>query len=554
MARTALPPPVLSLLRAGVFLALAATAGAAQTEFPFAAGTDSTGRAQAVSDAAGRVLIESPEFPRGLWVHLADEAGQALAGIQVEYQGRADSLVTLRCVEPSGLRQETLLWIRPLEHPLQVILPLSELVDLPVGMTPVVWHVGRGVEMSLEPTRTRLVGWGAVEALFRERWRVSTGRVVIKLDDRAVAIDLDDFGFQNTGKLISHLRQMHHPVTASLADTPILEALVVEGSNSVILYTSLFEDEKLERAVRHILGVHDLWLERPPGFRITRQEVASWRGLYVPDGMRGIRSLVGLEHFISAERLDLHDNNIEDLSPLAGLTNLQEIRLDHNQISDVSPLATLTELWRLYLNDNEIVDIGPLASLTKLRRLFLGENQIVDIGPLGSLKNLRGLYLSGNQIHVLASLDSLRNLGELRLGANEITNVSPLASLTSLYALSLDNNDLKDFSSLASLTGLQMLSLNGNRIANVSPLMPLTGMWRLDLSDNEIEDISPLVDLTGLFKLHLQNNGIEDLSSLIANHGLGSHDTVTLQGNPLSDEAVNEQIPALRRRGVRVSY
>ena len=109
------PPtrPVPSLFRDGALLALAATAAAAQTEFPHAAGTDSSGRAQAVSDAAGRVLIESPEFPRGLWVDLVDEAGQELAGIQMEYEGSPDGLVAIWSADPSGLRQETLLWTRP---------------------------------------------------------------------------------------------------------------------------------------------------------------------------------------------------------------------------------------------------------------------------------------------------------------------------------------------------------------------------------------------------------------------------------------------------------
>ena len=65
MASTSLPRPLLSLLRAGALLAVAATSAAAQPEYPFA-GTDGEGWAQAVSDSTGLVLIESPHFPRGL--------------------------------------------------------------------------------------------------------------------------------------------------------------------------------------------------------------------------------------------------------------------------------------------------------------------------------------------------------------------------------------------------------------------------------------------------------------------------------------------------------
>ena len=56
---------------------------------------------------------------------------------------------------------------------------------------------------------------------------------------------------------------------------------------------------------------------------------------------------------------------------------------------------------------------------------------------------------------------------------------------------------------------------------------------------------------TNLKRLFLERNSIRDISSLIANTGL---DRVQLKGNPLSDEAINEQIPALRARGVSVTY
>jgi Leucine-rich repeat (LRR) protein len=55
-----------------------------------------------------------------------------------------------------------------------------------------------------------------------------------------------------------------------------------------------------------------------------------------------------------------------DVSPQAGLTNLQDLKLNDNQISDIS-LSGLTNLLTLDLNDNQITDVSPLAGLTSLR-------------------------------------------------------------------------------------------------------------------------------------------------------------------------------------------
>jgi len=72
------------------------------------------------------------------------------------------------------------------------------------------------------------------------------------------------------------------------------------------------------------------------------------------------------------------ENQITDVTPLAGLTNLQSLALNNNQITDVSPIAEFTNLKPLYvyLEDNQITDISPLAGLTNSVSLFLKGNPI----------------------------------------------------------------------------------------------------------------------------------------------------------------------------------
>ena len=401
-----------------------------QEELSAFCGTDSTGRAQAVSDAAGQVLIESPEFPRGLWVDLADEAGKRLAGIEVEYQGRADSLVAIWVVDPSGLRQETLLWTRPPVAPLRLALKPGGEADLPHGLVSIDWRIDPDAEElpMLNPVEgPRLADWGDLTTFLQERWQGHTGRVVVQVDSTALAVDL-----------------AHPEAVEGLVDY-LERSLPVPGEEiasfvQVILVPRTFErelallDDSIALTISFVLV---------PGSDLEEWVLAELGRSSGP---------VTLSEASAMDELDLRSSEIVDVSPLAALTNLVELDLRDNRIVDVDPLASLTNLAFLYLDGNEIVDVSPLASLERLVELWLGRNQIVDVSPLAALTNVDGLLLEGN----------------------EIVDVSPLASLTRLLLLSLGENRIVDVDPLASLTNLNLLYLGGNEIVDVSPLASLT--------------------------------------------------------------------------------
>ncbi len=67
--------------------------------------------------------------------------------------------------------------------------------------------------------------------------------------------------------------------------------------------------------------------------------------------------------------LSLNNNQITDLTPLSGLTNLTALNLEENQIADLTPLSGLTNLTTLNLANNQIADLRPLSGLTKLSSL-----------------------------------------------------------------------------------------------------------------------------------------------------------------------------------------
>ncbi len=81
----------------------------------------------------------------------------------------------------------------------------------------------------------------------------------------------------------------------------------------------------------------------------------------------------------------------------------------------------------------------------------------------------------------------------------------------------------------------------------------MDALFWLEAEYNDIDDISDLEDLEDLNILNLEGNQIGDVSPLVDNAGMGSGDTVNLEGNPLSTTSCNTHIPALKVRGVSIT-
>lgn len=313
-----------------------------------------------------------------------------------------------------------------------------------------------------------------------------------------------------------------------------------------------------------------------------------------------------LSGLTSLHVLWLSSNNIVDVTPLSGLIELTFLDLDYNSIMDVTPLSNLTNLTQLWLNYNSITDLAPLSSLAGLTRLDLRQNNVSDLEPLSSLTNLTRTDLRENAITDLSPLSGLASLTSLQLWDNAIVDVAPLSGLTNLSSLTLFRNNIREIGSLIANSGLgagDVLSLSENPLSPRAlcediPTLELRGflsltydgactsaaisipdvdleqairialdipsggvypsdmsaLTSLDASAFGIADLASLEAATNLSFLDLSENSIVDIAALVANGGLGSGDVLILTGNPLSQTALCDQIPALEGRGVTVTY
>ena len=264
-------------------------------------------------------------------------------------------------------------------------------------------------------------------------------------------------------------------------------------------------DPNLRSAIEEALG-------KTKGAAITRADMQTLTK-FEGEG-RGIQNLTGIEFAENLELLDLSDNEVSDLSPLAGLTHLKVLDLSHTAISDVSVLAGLTNLVKLHLNSTAISDVSALAGLTNLIRLDLSHTAISDVSALAELTHLKVLDLDNTAISDVSALAGLTHLKVLYLDNTAISDVSALAGLTNLVKLSLYNAAISDVSALAGLTNLVELYLNENAISDVSALAGLINLKVLYLNENAISDVSALAGLTNLVELWIDRNRIADFAPI----------------------------------------
>ena len=299
-----------------------------------------------------------------------------------------------------------------------------------------------------------------------------------------------------------------------------------------------FPDVNLEAAIR-------VAISKPTG-DIYASELAALYALNANG--RSIGILDGLEYCTNLRWLLLRNNQVSDLSALAGLTYLEGLDLTNNQVSGLSALAVLTRMTVLDLSDNQISDVAPLAAMDNLTNLGLPNNLVSNLAPLAGKANLVFLNLNNNRVSDLSPLTGLTGLNTLGMNDNQISDLAPLAGLTALTGLWIGGNRISNLTPLAGLTNLTLLGMNNNRISDITPLAGMTKITGLDLNNNQISDLTPLTGMTSISGIGLGNNRISDLSPLAGMIGLTG---AILHNNYISDLSALAGLTGLTGLGLR---
>lgn len=181
------------------------------------------------------------------------------------------------------------------------------------------------------------------------------------------------------------------------------------------------------------------------------------------DGAKTIDNIDFLLEMKDIEELNLGDFNVNDWS---GLLNCKELKYFYGfntNIEDLSVLSMLPNLESLTLQYTNVTNISGIEKLQKLNYLLL-TCDISDLSGLESCNELKYLYLFDKKVPDMEVLRYLNKLESLYIGINSSQSVcmelNPISYLSKLTNLSLINVDVSTFDALLKCDSLQEITLS----------------------------------------------------------------------------------------------
>jgi internalin A len=207
---------------------------------------------------------------------------------------------------------------------------------------------------------------------------------------------------------------------------------------------AIFPDKALEKAVRA-----EVFAKRHNDEPITAEDVRNISR--VVGKKKGIKNLEGLQHCHAIMLIDLEDNEIVDLQPIAELKRLQSVTLAGNKIKDLKPIENLKAMQLLDLSKNEVEDLSALKEMSNLRTLYVADNKLKSLDPLAALTKVWSLDVSNNLITDLTPVGKFKWLTTLQITGNQVESLAPIAELRELDMLLMAKNKVADLGPLVEM-------------------------------------------------------------------------------------------------------
>jgi len=350
------------------------------------------------------------------------------------------------------------------------------------------------------------------------------------------------------------------------------------GSDPIVV---TFPDANFEALIRETL-------EKPTGdiFDTDLEAIIEMIGNNL-----NIVDLTGVEYCINLVYLELAQNQITDIAPLAdnsGLDTGDFIDLQGNPLTDTSKDTYIPQLVNrgvyVYYDEPEMVvtfpdadfealireileksagDItnielatiitmrkrtGNISNLTgieyckNLKYIDLYKHNLTDITKIGQLRKIEELNLYRNAVTNIDAIDGMNNLETLSVGYNEIADISVVLTLPKLKRLTVGNNPITNIDIITNLKNLEYISIMDLNLTNLNLISNMLNLIGIEARYNQITDISALSNFINLEYLSINNNQITDIG--VVTNLLNARD-INFNNNNVTDISAIASLPNL---------
>ena len=200
------------------------------------------------------------------------------------------------------------------------------------------------------------------------------------------------------------------------------------------------------------------------------------------------------------------NKNIDNLDPLAELSELRYLNCSETNVSDVNPIRNLNKIKELDISNTLITDISNLKYANVVQNFKADNIRINDISIVSFFKDLNSLSVSQTDVSDISFLARCLNLSTLNLSGTKVEDLSPLRDLLKLYDLDVANTLITDVSALQGLVNLHFLNIEGTQVSDISSLANLDRLNEINFSNTRVVNINALNNLPHLSKIYCDNS------------------------------------------------
>lgn len=212
---------------------------------------------------------------------------------------------------------------------------------------------------------------------------------------------------------------------------------------------------------------------------------------------QNIDKLPDLSQF-SLKRLSFANNNVTEISGIAGQEELEDLFLSCNPLQDISDLKNLRSLRRVFLHYTGVSDLTPLAD-APLQYLFCEHSGVENSSVIRDFPNLTGLRLSHVSKETVEQISRMEGLRMLTLTESDVDSFEPFLEMWQLESLDLTGCDsLTSLDGVGQLSNLTYLGVANTGITEIPDSFQMAKLEIIELSYNDITDFTPLLNCTRL--------------------------------------------------------